>query len=308
MPALTINTAVLKKICQLNQFDLPDTALVFIGIRGCIPINVQDQQFKASHPLSVIDINYINPRCTLLQWRLSDNKIATFPGSTVPHVSSIKQAKIANGVGANCLFTGFYTDYRKGHHKAGTSTGHEAFRQNAVHPIRRSTDDLDFDHDDRVEYDNPNDNIHCGWFASLTSEYYASAGCQVIMGYPKCKKPGRTENSGPWKVFHDNAYNLSQDSFPYILVTGLETMNICNNVNKKLPSKLRFGSSGKIVEALQNALKEKDFYEGQIDGNFGERTMKSIIAYQKIKFGKEGADGVVGPITAQELGIELPTL
>ena len=308
MPALTINVGVLQRICDVNQFTLPDAELIFIGIRGCIPVNFQDQQFKAAQPLSGMDINYTNPRCTLLQWRKSDDKIAAFPGSTVPHISIIRNAKDSNGIGANCLFTGFYTDYRKGFHKGGTATGHEAFRQNAVHPIRRTIDDLDYDQDDRVEYDNPNDNIHCGWFGSISSEYYASAGCQVIMGYHKCKKQGRTENSGPWKIFHDNAYALQEDSFPYILVNGLEAMNICNNMNKKLPAKLRFGSSGASVKELQKALKDKDSYEGTIDGNFDERTMKGVMAFQKLKYGKEGADGIVGMITAADLGITLPAV
>lgn len=35
-------------------------------------------------------------------------------------------------MGTNMLLTGFYKDYRKGWHKAGSDTGHEAFRQNST--------------------------------------------------------------------------------------------------------------------------------------------------------------------------------
>ncbi len=301
MPHLTLSASVLRNICSINHFSVPDSELILAGIRGCVPVSYQDQQFKASHQLAMADINYKNPRCTLVQWKPAENKLAVFPGSTVPHLSSILSAKAKGGIGANCLFTGFYTDYRKGHHKAGTKTGHEAFRQNAIQPIRRSSDDLDYDADDRVEYDNPHDNIHCGWFGSLNSEYYASAGCQVIMGYPKCLKPERSSNTGPWKQFHENAYQIAQRSFSYILVTGTDILNTSTPAGRRNAFGLRFGSSGPEVKRLQELLGEKKYYEGIADGEFGPRTMKAVIAFQKQRFGNEGADGIVGPITFQEL-------
>ncbi|RYG29775.1 MAG: peptidoglycan-binding protein [Chitinophagaceae bacterium] len=309
MADFTLNNVVLKKICAINQFGIPtDAELIFAGIRGSVARNFNDQQFKAGHDLSTNDINYVNPRCTLIQWRIRDGKIAVFPGSTVPHVHNIRSAKGRNGSGANCLSTGFYSDYRKGTHKAGTATGHQAFRQNGIRPIRRSSDDLDYDVDDRVEYDNPHDNLHCGWFGSIDSDSYASAGCQVVMGFPACNKPGRTTNVGPWKIFHENAYAVTQKSFPYILLNGMETMNVAGNVNKKLSARMRFGSSGILVKELQKALKAADFYEGILDGNFGERTMKAVIAFQKMKFGPDATDGIVGPITAEALRLQLPSI
>jgi hypothetical protein len=309
MADFTLSHAVLKKICAINQFTIaPGTELIFAGIRGSIARNYNDQQFRTSHDLSTNDINYMNPRCTLIQWRIRDGKIAVFPGSTVPHLHNIRSAKARGGAGANCLSTGFYNDYRKGTHKAGTTTGHEAFRQNGVRPVRRSSDDLDYDLDDRVEYDNPHDNLHCGWFGSIDSDSYASAGCQVIMGFPQCNKPGRTSNVGPWKIFHDNAYAVAQKSFPYILVNGMETMNVAGNLAKKMTARMRFGSFGPLVKELQKALKSQQFYEGILDGDFGERTMKAVIAFQKMKFGADAADGIVGPITAEALSLQLPTL
>lgn len=307
MPQFTLSNALLERIAVINQFKLPDTQLAFAGIRGCIAVNYQDQSFKNTIVLNTIDINYRNPRCTLFQWG-DDGKISAFPGSTVPHINNIITARNKNGLGANCLMTGFYTDYRKGWHKAAAPTGHEAFRQNAPRPIKRSIDDLDYENDDRVEYDNPQDNFHCGWFASMSAELYASAGCQVVMGYPKCKKPNRTENMGPWKIFHDNAYSISQQTFPYMLLNGLEILNIANNMNKKMVLRLRYGSSGKSVEELQAALKNKNFYEGIIDGNFQQRTLKAVLALQKSVFGPDDADGIVGPMTAQALNISLPAI
>jgi hypothetical protein len=307
MPQFTLSNTLLERIAVINQFNLPAAELSFAGLRGCIPVNYQDQSFKNTLVLNTIDINYRNPRCTLMQWT-DDGKISAFPGSTVPHINNIITARNKNGLGANCLMTGFYTDYRKGWHKAGAPSGHEAFRQNAPRPVRRSTDDLDYENDDRVEYDNPQDNFHCGWFGSISAELFASAGCQVVMGYPKCKKPNRTENTGPWKIFHDNAYSISQDSFPYMLLNGLEVLNIANHVNKKMVARLRYGSSGQLVKDLQVALKNKNFYEGILDGNFQERTFKAVLAFQKSVFGIDDADGIVGPMTAQTLNITLPAI
>ncbi|RFM26400.1 peptidoglycan-binding domain-containing protein [Deminuibacter soli] len=305
MSTFTIQQSTLQQLLRINQFQLSNPPqLVFVGIRGCIMTNPNDQDFHATQTLTLMDVNYINPRCTILQWRATDGQLAAFPASTVPNISLIKSAKAQGGVGTNCLITGYYKDYRKGFHKSGAPTGHEAFRQTEIQPIRRSGDDLDFDLDDRIEYDNPQDNIHCGWFDGINADSFSSAGCQVVMGFPKCERPGRDRNVGPWRVFHDNAYGITQSSFPYILLTGTELFNIVTGT-PATRAKLRYGSSGPLVEKLQTVLKSKQFYEGEIDGDFGPRTMKAVITFQKNAFGNPGADGVVGAVTAEQLQLDL---
>lgn len=301
MATFTVSHGLLSDLCNINQFALPPLEMIFVGLRGAVVSDANDHGFKGQQTLNLIDINYVNPRCTMLQWRPASQDIAAFPASTVPNQINIKKS-LEGREKANCLLTGYYKDYRKGIHKQGQKTGHPAFRQHAPRPILRTSDDLDFDTDDRVEYNNPHDNIHCGWFQSLSSDNFASAGCQVIMGFPKCKKPGREQNVGPWKVFHDNAYGISQDSFPYVLVTGLDVFGLINS--SSAIAKLRYGSSGPKVKALQQALKDKKFYKGIIDGDFGELTMKAVIRFQQQRFGKDDVDGIVGHITAEELGID----
>jgi hypothetical protein len=301
MSTFALTHDLLQRLCAVNQFVLPGTSMLLVGLRGAVSSHANDQSFKSEQILETAEINYSNPRCTVLQWDMGNRRLAAFPASTVPNRTNVKKS-LAGGERTNCLLTGYYQDYRKGIHKAGTPTGHEAFRQNAVHPFRRTSDDLDFENDDRIEYDNPHDNIHCGWFQGLDSTNYASAGCQVIMGFPKCAKPGRDKNTGPWQVFHDNAYALPQDSFPYVLVNGREA----STISTAQSAKLRFGSHGPHVAVLQQALKMKGFYEGIVDSDFGERTLKALISFQQQKFGIAEADGIVGPITAQELGIDLP--
>jgi hypothetical protein len=301
MPTIQIDDKTLRNLCKANCYEIPKADLVFVGLRGTIVPDPADQSFKLKHQLSTIDINYINPRCTILQWRRADKKVAAFPASTVPNQKYTKAA-LAGGDATNCLMPGYYDDYRKGVHLAGSVAAHAAFRQNLGHPYRRSYNDLDYDKDDRIEYSNPNDNIHCGWFGSLNATDFGSAGCQVIMGYPK--SASRPDNLGPWKVFHDNAYTIKQDAFPYVLATGLDVLaaSTAGGVTK---ARLRYGASGKLVEKLQKVLKGLDYYEGNIDGDFGERTLKAVIAYQTKQFGASGADGIVGPMTGEALKVDL---
>jgi hypothetical protein len=126
------------------------------------------------------------------------------------------------------------------------------------------------------------------------------------MGYPKCTQRGANSvNLGAWSAFHDNAYAIAQTSFPYLLFNGFEVMNAAT-VTAKVSMKLRFGSEGKVVGELQKKLKEKGFYEGIIDDDFGVRTLRALLAFQKSSFGNEGTDGICGPISAKSLGFELP--
>ena len=47
------------------------------------------------------------------------------------------------------------------------------------------------------------------------------------------------------------------------------------------PGYLSSGNSGEDVEKLQQALKIKGYYEGQVNGKFGSETKQALIAYQK---------------------------
>ena len=58
---------------------------------------------------------------------------------------------------------------------------------------------------------------------------------------------------------------------------------------------LRIGSTGPMVEFLQNILIYLGLYNGEIDGIFGANTKNAVIAFQN-QFGLT-ADGIVGPRT-----------
>jgi hypothetical protein len=305
---LTLDHSVLQRLCDRNLFPVPSTGMVFFGLRGCVPVNsALSQKLESKHDVMVMPVDYRHPRCSIGQWLPKGKKLAVFPGSTVPHETNIKGGLSTAGRGVNELMLGYYADYRKGVHKAGTPTGHPAFRQTAGRPIRRTATDLNFDNDDRVEFDNPFDNLHAGWCQGLDHPQYSSAGCQVVVGFPGCPKcgPGSTDQ-GAWKVFRSNAYDLEQDSFVYVLASGAEAQLVGDSKGKPLEPRVRFGSKGDLVRRVQAALAEAGCYEGRIDDEFGERTLRSVLAFQTAKFGPDADDGVVGGTTAGALGIAWP--
>jgi len=306
--SITLSDKILRRICEVNNFDIPADKMIFFGLRGMLPVNLEDHGFKDEQTVGLADINYTNPRCTLGQWLTKEKRIAVFPGSTIPHQKYIRKSVIKNGEGANQLMTGYYSDYRKGVHKAGSPTGHDAFRQISSHPIRRTSDDIDFDYDDRVEYENPNDNIHAGWCMGVSSDSYASAGCQVLVGYPQCKQRGNQPATGPWKVFQKNAYDITQNKFGYILLDGREAYRVVSAGNSKISVRLRFGSKGELVNKLQKNLKSKGFYEGNVDDDFGNRTLRAVLQFQTSAFGPSADDGIVGPQTASAIKLSWPNI
>ncbi len=64
---------------------------------------------------------------------------------------------------------------------------------------------------------------------------------------------------------------------------------------------LKLGSSGPDVLALQQALQKAGFSSGGLDGSFGMGTQAAVLAFQHSE--GLGADGIVGPNTAQALGL-----
>ena len=66
---------------------------------------------------------------------------------------------------------------------------------------------------------------------------------------------------------------------------------------------VKMGSEGGIVRVIQRRLKTWGYYDGNIDGIYGEKTRDAVIKFQQ----KNGAkvDGIVGTETAALIGINL---
>ena len=63
----------------------------------------------------------------------------------------------------------------------------------------------------------------------------------------------------------------------------------------------RQGSSGEAVRTIQTKLKRWGYYDGQVDGIFGEQTRKAVIYFQRTN--GLTADGIVGTNTLKALGM-----
>lgn len=299
----------LGNLCHLNSFSIPNQDMIFFALRGCFPVDANDHSFQSEHALRRVPVNYRAPRCTFIQWLPEKAEMAVFPGSTVPYVDEVGKAKRKGEKGANQMMTGYYQQgYERGRHFG--SVVHDAFLQVGKMAVRRSADDLDYDTADRVEVSGPAplwDNLHCGRCESSDeAPFFASAGCQVIAGFPDAD--GYIE-SGPWKIFKQTADGRShQKQFPYVLLSANSAYALTANNNKTAAPRLRYGSTGPLVKVLQQALKTQGFYQKSLDGDFGEGTLRAVLSAQRQKLGADQADGIVGPLSANELGIEWPDI
>lgn len=80
-----------------------------------------------------------------------------------------------------------------------------------------------------------------------------------------------------------------------------KTVETANRFNIFAPRSLYWGSSGQDVKTVQDKLLRWKYYDGSVDGVYGARTYRAVRRFQQ----KNGlnADGVVGPSTAQAMGI-----
>jgi hypothetical protein len=294
---------LLVAICARNYFPIPQwDRMIFFGLRGCLPVDPEDSSFSASQTLQLADLNYLNPRCTLGQWIPADKTLAVYPGSTCPNEEFVARAKEDGGEGANQLLTGYY-DFVKGIHRAESASGHEAFRQEQTRVVLRNKDDMDFDFADTADPGMQADNLHCGFAAGVSSSY-SSAGCQVVVGFPN-RIDGQSMESGPWADFRQNAYDLYQQSFGYVLLKGSEIERMAANPTATRSALIRFGSRDEVVRNLQATLKPlyPDIIDFNPDAKCGPKTQLAIIRFQVEQMGAGNADGIVGENTATQLGM-----
>lgn len=312
MAGMTITGQILELASKRNNFAIPPEGLIFFGIRGAISQADHDPRFQGEHALDFAAVNYRDMRCTLGQWNRADNQIAVFQGSTVPSAVSIFSARAKGGKGANRLIPGRYL-YEKGIHKPDKPSGHRAFRQAIFFPVQRTANDLAYDSNDPIDFGTGAgsfvwDNLHSAYSDAL--DRYSSAGCQVIRGQPRSASRGEQPETGHWRMFIDTAYNRfsEQRTFNYLLFTAEEIGTLITADTAMVSQVIRYGSSGKLAQDVQNALKAEGFQIVDSEGNFGRSSLQALVDYQARKFGKGGSDGVCGPNTFAALGLKPPSV
>ena len=307
MPAINFSSDNLRKLLRVNSYPFSETSYMVFGIRGASPVGTGFDSFKFSHNIEKTEPNFINPRCIIGVWNPIENKIAMFPGSTVPNLNYIKK-HLATTARANCIMTGYYSCYEKGFHNPSPNSAHQALRLATNIMLRRTNNDLVFTNTDVVEVGNPNDNIHAA-YCNDRSGNYSSAGCQVIVGQPKCKGRQNKPNTSYWKSFYDIIYNdTPQTRFDYALFRSVDAEAVSANGDALMNARLRFGSKGNLVLTLQERLAANGFFHTNKDADFGKNTLMGVLDFQKKEFGANEAEGVVGNVTAGKLGFELPQI
>lgn len=312
MPFL-LKEAHLSGLAQSCGFVLPKDAMIFAGLRGCVPVGSSGAGgMAAEHMLEYLGVDHRHLRCSIVQWDPTKGAFALFPGSTVPHQNAVKAAIPKGGVATNQLTVGFYRgkhQYYRGDHKVSTpASRHRAFRNDSVLPVLRTSDDADYDGGDALDIATaPGDNIHCAWQQNAAADTFSSNGCQVIVGRPRVAARGWGTELGPWAVFVKRAYDRGQSRFCYALFSGREVLAAATSDQPRRPS-VRFGSEGDLVALVQDALIKHgyDLGPGGADGDCGLATVAAIRLFQRQQFGPGGIDLIVGPTTAEALGIAWP--
>lgn len=97
----------------------------------------------------------------------------------------------------------------------------------------------------------------------------------------------------------------------FLSVVALSTFLIPKDNSKDIDqatlvaSSISWGSRGDDVKKIQTKLKNWGYFNGKVDGVYGEDTYRGIIKFQQKHGIKQ--DGVVGGVTASKLGIDLNT-
>lgn len=321
--AFVLKGSCIERLVRLNYFPLEgaDPKVIF-GLRGCT-LDSNQSTFADGVSVREIEPNHIDNRCIIGVWDSATGKIVAFQASTVPNWEYMESYRQNHADKANMLPCGKY-DMVVGTHRPkkeddkgklvdnpGRVQG--ALRNDHKVVVLRSEDDLSFTVKDTWDETTAYDNIHPGIVPvntdASTVPDYASAGCATIPGGSKADSP-----TGAWAAFRtalglDNANPTKHDGkkFAYVLLTGREARLVASGKDTDAPARLRFGSSGAEVRALQENLAKhaRKHFKGKPDGAFGPGTAMAFIRYQKDRDGG-AADGVVTPTDATGLGFSLP--
>jgi N-acetylmuramoyl-L-alanine amidase len=292
--AFDFNADHLAQLCQLNSFnpnltdDDTDDREVIFALRGCMLVGGTvsgdaTSPFVASVTLSEDMPNHQTSHCVIGVWKRSTKRLAAFSGSTVPWWGSMEKFR-QGGPASNMLLTGRHV-YNVGTHRGGSNLEiRGALLQQGPVVVVRTFDDLCYEVTDTFEVGNVGDNIHPSRFAG-PADRYSSQGCLTVPGTYDLNKERYT---GLWSRFR-GALGLNATSpqssedgrrFVCILLTGREARLVAQKSSVSL-KRIRFGSQGADVTALQNALKTSGHFNGKVNGQMGPSTIIAYINWQR---------------------------
>jgi uncharacterized caspase-like protein/tetratricopeptide (TPR) repeat protein len=297
----------LELIIRASRFEPSrSSGVILFGIRGAELVGGGSQLNKDTIRLRDARPDHRAFRCVIGAYHVGRQQLSAFTGSTVPNTNAVYTNWARHQSGAapygNMLLSGCYR-YRVGTH-VGTHEVPGAFRlqEDAEVVVLRSNADVTYDTGDVFDQCVPHDNLH----PALRSMSFSSAGCQTVRGTYNADQ-GHT---GEWAEFR-KAVGLKGASdngkrFDYVLVTGLEagiasrtladaaTARDEAAIRARL-TRLRYGSRGAEVAALQAALKRPA--TGFLDA--GDRMALADLQRQKLG----SADATYSPAMDTKLGL-----
>jgi N-acetylmuramoyl-L-alanine amidase len=303
----TFTPALLERLCALNRFDVKGGQdEVLFGLRGCQFAGDTPAGWVTSANLSETVPDHKNARCILGVWKRSTAQFRLFTGSTVPNWKLMETFR-QGGDHANMLPTGRYL-FHVGTHRAGTKGEvRGAFLEHGNFVVLRTLDDLMYAIGDTWDSGDFGDNIHPARLdGGAKPPFFSSAGCQTVPGNVHDGK-----HTGKWAEFRaaaglSNSSPSSEDGrrFVYAMLTGRDARLIAQGKADSAIMRLRFGSSGADVTALQLGLAGAGFLKGGTSGTLDAATKMAYIRWQT-KRDPHTTDGVVTPSDGASLGFDM---
>ena len=117
---MKIDSSTLSALCDEFCYVTGEDKIIIFGVRGSLPLDAQKGDFDATsgfrdgYETGYMKLNYRTSRCTIGLWDKENQKIALFPGSTVPSKQYLLRNKAALKT-FNILSPGKY-ELKKGIH------------------------------------------------------------------------------------------------------------------------------------------------------------------------------------------------
>ena len=302
---MNIEGSVLNELCDAFHFPIENDPIILFAFRGCLPKGHENDNinhsihFKSADQLKRVPVNYLNPRCTIGIWDRITDKIALFPGSTLPSKNYVRQHPSSVST-LNVLCPGCY-QLRKGIHPRNEQgfQPHKALLMDGfgivgLPYINKASASTGFS--SRIaNYDvvRPGDNLHAGrmeptlkFYSSLLKLKYSSSGCITVVGQPEEYLRYNHDHTAwnSWTTFIASVSLTEQKNFTFLL------FNFDNRKRKSVAENktIRYGSRQSEVGDIQYLLSKivntntgQSYYSGDLDCSFSDQTAVSYFKFCK---------------------------
>jgi len=301
---MNIEGSVLNELCDAFHFPIEKDPIILFAFRGCLPKDHEKDNidpaihFKSADQLKRVPVNYLNPRCTIGIWDRITDKIALFPGSTLPSKDYVKRHPSSVSI-LNVLCPGCY-QLRKGIHPRNEQgfQRHEALLMDGfgivgLPHIIKTRASIGFS--SRIaNYDvvRPGDNLHAGrmepidrYYSSLLKLKYSSCGCITVAGQPEEYLTYNHHHTAwnSWTTFIESISLTQQKNFTFLLF-NFETRwrkSVSENTIRYGSKQSEVGDIQYLLSNIVNTNTGQSYYSGDLDCSFTDQTAVSYFKFCK---------------------------